>query len=107
MGSVALGTTVSVYNMFDWNRYQHYFAQAGGSAPSVLSFYAAQSLSIFLLLLGSYLTYEYLSRRPSASPASSLFAIIGSAISDRRLRRRAFFAALLYGGWRLYHMIVA
>jgi len=60
-------------------------------------FMRPQSLSIFLLLLGSYLTYEYLSRRPSASPASSLFAIIGSAISDRRLRRTAFFAALLYG----------
>jgi hypothetical protein len=97
VGSIVLGTSVSVYNMFDWNRYQHYFAQTGGSASSVLSFYAAQSISIFLLLLGSYLAYEYLSRRPSAFPASSLLAIIGGAISDRKLRRTAFAAALLYG----------
>jgi hypothetical protein len=97
VGSVVLGTSVAVYNMFDWNRYQHYFAQAGGSASSVLSFYAAQSISIFLLLLGFYLAYEYLRRKPSAAPATSLFTIIGSAISDRRLARSALAAAALYG----------
>src|SRR5438046_957579 len=97
VGSMVLGSSVAVYNMFDWNRYQHYFAQTGRSGSSVLSFYAAQSISIFLLLLGFYLALEYLRRRPSATPASSLLAIIGTAISDRRLARSAFVAAALYG----------
>jgi hypothetical protein len=97
VGSMVLGSSVAVYNMFDWNRYQHYFVQTGSSGSSVLSFYAAQSISIFLLLLGLYLAFEYLRRRPSAIPASSLLTIIGTAISDRKLARSALVAATLYG----------
>jgi hypothetical protein len=97
VGSIVLGTSVAVYNMFDWNRFQHYFAQTGGSGSSVISFYLAQSISMFLLLLGFYLAYAYLRRAPSASSLSSLLAIIGSAVSDRGLARAAFAATALYG----------
>jgi hypothetical protein len=95
-GSMVLGTSVAVYNMFDWNRYQHYFAQAGGSGSSILSFYAAQFLSIIFLLLGIYLAFGYI-RRPRSESPYSLLTIIGSAISDWRLARPAFAATLLYG----------
>jgi hypothetical protein len=94
--SMILGTSVAVYNMFDWNQYQYYFAQTGGSSSSVISFYLAQSISIFLLLLGFYLAYKHLRRSSNSSP-SSLLATIGSAISDRRLARAAVAATALYG----------
>ncbi len=97
LGSMFLGTSVAVYNMFDWNQFQYYFAGAGGAPSSILSFYVAQSISIFLLLLGFYFAYQYLRRRSSASPSSSLLAIIGSAISDHRLARVAIVTASLYG----------
>jgi hypothetical protein len=99
IGSMILGTSVAVYNMFDWNQYQYYFAQAGASRSSVLFFFLAQSISIFLLLLGFYLAYRYLRRR-SLSPShlsSSLLAIIGRAISDPGLTRAAVAATALYG----------
>src|SRR5712692_402546 len=95
--SIVVGTSVAVYNMYDWNRYQHYFAQTGGSGSSVISFYLAQSISMFLLLLGFYLAYAYVRRAPSASSLSSLLAIIGSAVSDRGLARAAIAATALYG----------
>jgi hypothetical protein len=96
--SMILGTSVAVFNMFDWNQYQYYFARAGGfSSSSIFSFYLAQSISIFLLLLGFYLAYQYLKRRSSTSPFSSLLVIIGSAISDRTLARVAILTAALYG----------
>jgi hypothetical protein len=96
LGSMALGTGVVVFNMFDWSQDQYYFARGGGSPSSILSFYVAQSISIFLLLLGFYLAYQYL-RKASTSPLASLLAIIGSAISDRNLARTAIVAAVLYG----------
>jgi hypothetical protein len=96
IGSMILGTSVAIYNMFSWDQYQHYFAQAGGSPSSVLSFYLAQSISILLLLFGFYLFYQHLRRMPSASPRPSLLAIIGSAISDRSLARVAIAATALY-----------
>ena len=97
LGSMVLGTSVTVYNMFDWDQYQYYFAGARGASSSILSFYLAQSISIFLLLLGFYLAYQYLKRRSSASNSASLLAIIGSAISDSRLARVAVVATALYG----------
>jgi hypothetical protein len=97
VGSMALGTSVAVYNMFDWDQYQHYFAQAGGAESSVLYFYLAQCLSISLLLLGFYLAYQHLRRRSSTSHLSSLLGIIGSAVSDRGLARAAVVATALYG----------
>jgi len=97
VASMVAGTSVAVYNMFDWNRYQHYFAQTGGSGSSVISFYLAQSISIFLLLLGFYLAYAYVRRRPATNSMSSLLAIIGSAVSDRKLARAALAATALYG----------
>jgi len=95
--SMALGTSVAVFNMFDWDQDQYYFARAGSSPNSILSFYLAQSISIFLLLLGFYLAYQYLRRMSSASPVTSLLGIIGSAISDRKLARAAVAATALYG----------
>ena len=92
--SMALGASVAIFNMFDWDQHQYFFAQAGSSSP-VLSFYLAQSLSIFLLLLGFYLAYQYL--RLSSSRPRSLLGIIGIAISDRRLARAALVATALYG----------
>ncbi len=95
--SMVVGTSVAVYNMFEWEQYQYYFAQAGGSPSSVLAFYLAQSISIFLLLLGFYLASRSLRGAPSTSRPSSLLAIIGTAISDRRLARAAVVATALYG----------
>ncbi|HUI00529.1 MAG TPA: hypothetical protein VLX56_02730 [Nitrososphaerales archaeon] len=93
--SVALGVSVSVFNMFDWAQYQYYFAKAGGSPSSILSFYAAEAISIFLLLLGLYLAYAY--AMASSGSRSSLLSIIGSALSDRSLSRAAAASTLLYG----------
>ena len=67
LGSMALGTSVAVYNMFDWTTYQYYFSRSqGGPRPSSSRSTRAQSISIFLLLLGFYLAYESLKRRPSS-----------------------------------------
>src|SRR5437870_4666228 len=74
--STVIGTSVAVYNMFNWTRYQHFFAQARTSGSSVLSFYLAQSISMFLLLLGLYLAYLYIRRGHSASSYYSLLAIL-------------------------------
>jgi hypothetical protein len=94
LGSMLAGVSFAVLDMLVWVQYQYYFARF----PSfVLSFYLAQSISVFLLLLGFYLAYKYLKRTSSASPFSSLLAIIGSAVSDRRLVRVAIAATLLYG----------
>lgn len=95
--SVATGTSVAVFNMFYWAQYQHYFDRAGGSPSSILLFYLAQALSIFLLLVGLRFAYQYLKMRSSDSPFSSEFAVIGSAISDRRLARVAAVGSALYG----------
>ena len=97
MGSIILGTSVAVYNMFNWDAYQYFFASAGGSASSVLYFYLAQAISIFLLLLGFYIAFQALRRPSYASRLSSLLAIIGSALSDRKLARTALATAALYG----------
>ena len=51
--------------MFYWAEYQHYFDRAGGSTSSILSFYVAQAISIFLLLLGLRFAYKYLRMRSS------------------------------------------
>lgn len=97
LGSMLAGTSVVVFNMFDWESDEYYFAHAGGSPSSVIAFYLAQAISIFLLVLGFYLAYQFLKGRASSSPGTSLFGIIGSAVSDRRLRRAAVAATLLYG----------
>jgi hypothetical protein len=97
VGSMAAGTSVAVFNMLYWNQRQYYFARAGGSPSSILSFYLAEALSIFLLLLGFYLAYQYLRRKSSPSPFTSSLAVIGSAIADRGLARTAVVAAALYG----------
>jgi len=97
LGSMIAGTSVAVFNMFYWDQDQYYFERAGGSPSSVLSFYLAQAISIFLLLLGFYLAYQYLRRKSYASPFSTSLAVIGSAIADRTLARVAFVAAALYG----------
>ncbi len=97
MGSTAVGTLVAVYNMYDWTSHEYYFARVEGSASFVLLFYAAQLISIFLLLLGFYLAYGSLRRRTSESPMSSLLGIIGSAVADRGLARVAIVATALYG----------
>ncbi len=39
LGSMAIGTLVAVYNMFDWRSHQYYFAQAKGSSSFVVLFY--------------------------------------------------------------------
>jgi hypothetical protein len=94
LGSIAAGSGVAVFNMFNWIQYQYYFAR---DPSSVYSFYAAQAFSVFLLLLGFYLALQYLKEVSSSSPSSSLLAIIGSAVSDNRLLRVAIAATLLYG----------
>jgi len=70
LGSMAVGTSVAVFNMFFWAQYQHYFdrAGAGGSPSSIFSFYLAQAISIFLLLLGFRIAYKYLKMKSSGSP---------------------------------------
>ncbi len=97
MGSMAAGTAVAVFNMFYWVEYQHYFDRAGGSSSSIFSFYLAQAISIFLLLLGFRFAYQYLKLKSSDSPFSSSLAVIGSALSDNRLVRAAVAGAILYG----------
>jgi len=97
LGSIVTGTSVAVFNMFYWAQYQHYFDRAGGSPSSIFSFYLAQAISIFLLLIGFRFAYRYLRMRSSDSPFSSSLAVIGSAISDRRLGRVAAVGAALYG----------
>jgi len=99
LGSMVAGTSVAVFNMFYWAQYQHYFdrAGAGGSPSSVLSFYLAQAISIFLLLVGFRFAYQYLKMRSSESPFSSSLAVIGSALSDKTLARAAVVGAALYG----------
>lgn len=94
LGSIAAGASVAIFNMFNWIQYQYYFAR---DPASVYSFYVAQAFSIFLLLLGFYLALGYLRQVSSASPAPSLFAIIGSAVSDSRLLRVAAATTALYG----------
>jgi uncharacterized membrane protein len=97
LGSMVAGTSVAVFNMFYWDQDQYYFERSGGSSSSILSFYLAQVISIFLLLLGFYLAYQYLRRKSSHTPFSSSLAVIGSAVSDRRLARAAVAAAAIYG----------
>jgi hypothetical protein len=122
IGAMLLGTSVAAYNMFYWYQDQYYFAQAGGSPYSILSFYLSMAISIFLLTFGFFLAYEDLKKRansPSSAPLSSssppslspffssasqsdstldaLLGIIGTAVSDRRMVRAATIAAVLYG----------
>jgi len=94
---MSMGTSVAVFNMFYWAQYQHYFDRAGGSASSIISFYVAQAVSIFLLLLGFRFAYQYLKMKSFDSPFSSSLAVIGSSLSDRRLVRAAAAGATLYG----------
>lgn len=97
LGSMLLGTSVAVYNMFDWSHFQYYFAREGGSPSSILSFYLAQSISIFLLLLGFWLAFQFLKLKSSSPSLPSLLGIIGSALSERSLARAALVASALYG----------
>jgi hypothetical protein len=105
LGSMLLGTSVVVYNMFEWNLNGLYFGYSKNSASFVLSFYVAESIALFLLLFGFALAYGVLRDKSSSitdggslSPSfSSLLSIIGSAVSDRRLLRAALVATLLYG----------
>lgn len=83
--------------MFMWTDDEYYFARETDPASSVVSFYAAESVAIILLLTGLYLAYDYLRPRPGAPPSSSLLGIIGSAVSDRALFKVAGLATLLYG----------
>ncbi len=94
LGSIAAGASVAVFNMFYWIQYQYYFAR---DPASVYSFYLAQAFSVFLVLLGFYLAFRYLKEASTASPISSLLAIIGSAVSDSRLMRVAIVATIVYG----------
>ncbi len=96
LGSMVAGTSVVVFNMWRWESDKYYFSRAGGSQSSILTFYLAQFISIFLLLLGFYLAYQHLKRTSTASANQSLLGIIGSAISDRGLMRAAVAAAGLY-----------
>lgn len=89
------GTSVVVLNMLGWENDEYYFAHAGGSTSSIVAFYLAQAISVFLILLGFYLAYQFLKKESSRT--SSLLGIIGSAVSDRRLLRAAVAATLLYG----------
>lgn len=97
LGSMLAGSSVAVLNMFYWDQDQYYFVRSGGSPSTVFSFYLAEAISIFLLLLGFYIAYQFLRSKSSASPFSSSLAVIGSAISDRRLGRTALAASALYG----------
>jgi len=97
MGSMLAGTSVVVFKMAAWENDKYYFSREGGSSSSILSFYLAQSISIFLLLLGFYLAHQFLKGRASASPNTSLVGIIGSPISDPKLMRAATVATALYG----------
>ncbi len=101
MGSTILGTSIVAYNMFEWNRNELYFTYSKNGAAFVLYFYLAESIAIFLLLLGFYLGYRGLRDAPafgrSKGQASPLLSIIGSALSDGRLLRAAVVATLLYG----------
>ena len=101
-----LGTSVVVFNMFEWNLNGLYFGYSKNSAAFVLSFYLAESLALFLLLLGFHLAYRVLRDESSAFSGQtdggapqppSLLSIIGSAVSDRRLLRAALVATFLYG----------
>lgn len=94
--SMLLGTSVALVSMFYWDQDEYYFAKIGGSS-SVVSFYLAESISIFLLLNGFYLAYQFVKEKSSVSPFSSSLAVIGSALSDKGLARVAVAAALLYG----------
>lgn len=96
VASMLLGTSVALVSMFYWDQDEYFFAKVGGS-QSVVSFYLAEAISIFLLLNGFYLAYKFVKAKSSLSPFSSSLAVIGSAISDRGLARVALAAALLYG----------
>ncbi|MDA4133139.1 MAG: hypothetical protein OK454_08465, partial [Thaumarchaeota archaeon] len=92
------GTLVAVYNMFDWNANGLFFEYSKNGSNFVISFYAAESIALFLLLLGFYLAYGVLKARSSETGADpSLLSIIGSAITDRRLLKVAVVSTLLYG----------
>ncbi|MDA4117733.1 MAG: hypothetical protein OK455_05255 [Thaumarchaeota archaeon] len=103
IGSMLLGTSVVVYNMFEWNINGLYFGNSKNDVSFILSFYLAETIALFLLLLGFFLAYRVLRDKSSATdaaklrPSSSLLSIIGSAIADRRLLRVAVVATLLYG----------
>jgi len=96
LGSMLCGTAIEVFNMFYWQRDQYYFQQAGGSPFSIFTFYVAEAISIFLLLVGFYLAFGYLRNISTSSPFSSSLAVIGNAISDRRLARAAIAVTCLY-----------
>lgn len=95
--SALAGTSVAVFNMSVWESDKYYFSRAGDASSSVLSFYLALSISIFLLLLGFFLSYKVLRRASPLAPNPSLLGIIGRTLSDAKLARVALWASLLYG----------
>jgi hypothetical protein len=97
LASVTFGTVVSVVSMFVWDQDEYYFARSPEPASSVLSFYVAESIAIFLLLLGFYLAYGYARSAYERSGLSSSIGVIGSALSDRALGRVALAGGFLYG----------
>ncbi len=97
LGSIIAGTSALVFNMFAWENDKYYFSRAQGSSSSVLSFYLAQSICIFLLLLGFYLGYQVLRRKSITSSHASLLGIIGAAVAQDKLSRAATSASFLYG----------
>jgi hypothetical protein len=88
------GTLVVVVNMLYWEN-DMYFFSGPGHRSSVLTFYLAEGMSIFLLLLGFYTAYLFLTSKSVSSPRAAL-GIIGSALLDERLRRAAIAGTILY-----------
>ena len=97
VAAAGFGTTVAVFSMFLWDQDEYYFARSPDSSSSVLSFYVAESIAIFLLLLGLYLAYAYARSKSAGSNMSSSIAVIGSALRDRRLAKVALGGSVLYG----------
>ncbi len=96
LGCMAVGASVVAANMLGWQSDEYYFAREAAATPSVAAFFLAQGISLFLLLVGFYLAYQFLKGR-SSRPSLSLLGIIGNAVSDRALLRVGLAGTLLYG----------
>jgi len=97
VGSTAIGAFVAIFNMFEWTSRQHFFAQASASSSFVASFYAAEFVSVALILLGLYAAFRSPGAGAAESHLESLLSIIASAVSDRGLHRLAVVVGVLYG----------
>jgi len=96
-GSTAIGASVAILNMFEWTSRQHFFAQAPESSSFVASFFAAEFVSVALILLGLYATLRSNGAGAAGSHLGPLLSIITSAVSDRSLKRLAAIVGVLYG----------